>query len=166
MKDELAFFFVAAIVVNYILLLVNGSRPLEAIGLLLPTVFALELLLAGMAFFGVPLDPVNVVIVALVLGLGVDYGVFTAAAQRERGGWGPGLRHCGRAVVLTWLTTVVGFGFLAPSRYPALARLGQLATVGLSLSLVMAITLIPALLTVFRSRDPQWEVGDRSRLVS
>jgi predicted RND superfamily exporter protein len=153
MKDEMAFFFVAAIVVNYALLLLNGAAPLEAIGLLFPTVFALELLMAGMVVFGVALDPVNVVIVALVLGLGVDYGCFTAAAERERGGWGPGLRHCGRAVILTWLTTVVGFGFLAPSHYPALARLGQLATVGLSLSLVMAMTLIPALLSVLRARD-------------
>jgi predicted RND superfamily exporter protein len=103
-----------------------------------------------MSIFGVALDPVNVVIVALVLGLGVDYGVFAAAAERERGGWPQGLRHCGRALVLTWLTTVVGFGFLAPSRFPALAGLGQLATVGLSLCLVVATTFVPALLTVLR----------------
>jgi hypothetical protein len=150
MGRELAFFFIAALFGNYILLLVNTRSALEAAGLLLPTVLVLEVLLAGMFIFGVALDPANVVIVALILGLGVDYGVFAAAAAREHGGWPAGLRHCGRAVVLTWLTTVVGFGFLAPSRFPALAGLGQLATVGLSLCLVTAMVLVPALLTVLR----------------
>lgn len=150
MGRELRFFFIAAIIGNFVLLVINTRSGLEAAGILLPALIALEFLLAGMSICDVALDPVNLVIVALVLGLGVDYGVFATAAERERGGWPRGLRHCGRAVLLTWLTTVVGFGFLAPSRFPALAGLGQLATVGLSLCLVVTMTVVPALLTVLR----------------
>jgi len=98
---------------------------------------------------------VNLIVVPIVLGIGVDDGVYVVAAAHERGGWGAALRHCGRALVVTSATTIAGFGFLAPSRFPALAGLGRLAAVGLSLCLLASITVVPALMTMLTRTDAQ-----------
>jgi predicted RND superfamily exporter protein len=49
------------------------------------------------------------------------------------------------ALLVTGFTTIVGFGCLSLSIYPALSSMGLLAAIGLLLSLVTSILFVPAL---------------------
>jgi predicted RND superfamily exporter protein len=69
------------------------------------------------------------------------------------------VRQRGRAVIVTSLTTVAGFGFLGLSRYPALATMGILSGAGLMLALLLSFTLLPA---VMASAGTSTAVGEGS----
>ena len=103
-----------------------------------------------MAATGMAVDPVNLIVTPLLLGIGVDNGAYVTTATREYGDVGTALRLRGRAICLTSSTTIVGFGVLALSTYPPLATLGTLMAIGLSLALAASILVHPACM-----RSPQ-----------
>jgi len=105
-------------------------------------------LLGGMHLTGVALTPINLIVLPLTLGIGVDNCVYLAARWREGHDASAAARLVGHAITLTTLTTMTGFGFLAVSRYPGLAGLGWLAAVAIGLTFVAAIVVLPALLAV------------------
>ncbi len=150
LRHELSLFFVLGLAGNVILLWLSFGELAVAAAILAPVVLVLVCLFAGMWATGVRLDPVNLIVTPLIFGIGVDYGVYIVARARERASVPEALRRAGRAVVVTSLTTIVGFGFLGLSRYPPLASMGLLAAAGLFLCLVLSIILLPALLTLAR----------------
>lgn len=82
----------------------------------------------------------NVAALPLVIGLGADYGIFMVC--RARSGQDHGTA---RAVLVSGLTTVVGFGALVMARHPALHTLGLTVLVGVGVAIPMALLLVPAL---------------------
>ena len=52
----------------------------------------------------------------------------------------------GRAVLITTLTTIVGFGTLIFADYPGLVSAGLVAIIGMVSCFVSSVTLLPALL--------------------
>jgi predicted exporter len=76
----------------------------------------------------------------LVIGLGADYGIFMVC--RARSGQDHGTS---RAVLVSGLTTVVGFGALVMARHPALHTLGLTVLVGVGVAIPAALLLVPAL---------------------
>lgn len=149
LRRELAAFFTLGLVGNFVLLLITFQSIGTAVAILAPVVAVVITLFAGMWAAGIALDPVNLIVTPLIFGLGVDYGVYIVSRARERGTVPEAIRNAGRAVVVTALTTIAGFGFLGLSRFPALATMGLLAGVGLFLCLALSIILLPALLTIF-----------------
>jgi hypothetical protein len=145
---EAIVFTVVTLVLNVAIVLLQ----LRTIGLSLvvmaPTVVIVLALLGGMRLAGVAFTPINMIVLPLTLGIGVDNCVYLAARWREGYDSSAAARLVGRAITLTTLTTMTGFGFLAVSRYPGLAGLGWLAAVAIALTFVAAIVLLPALLAV------------------
>jgi len=84
----------------------------------MPTVLATIGTLALLAAFGQPLQLFNVLALALLLGIGVDYGIFLLEGERADAGaaW--------LAVVLGAASTWLSFGLLALSSTPALRSFG------------------------------------------
>jgi predicted RND superfamily exporter protein len=154
LRRELVAFLALTFASNLILLVLGFGGLWTSVAILGPQIVVLVTLFAAMWLAGVSVDPVNLVVSTLVIGLGVDYGVYVTAAARERGGAAEAILYGGRALAVTALTTVAGFGFLALSRYPALASLGILSAAGLTLSLAAALTLLPAFLHAAEKRSP------------
>ena len=148
LRRELVLFLAGALVGNFILLRVSLGSLGMALAILAVPVLAVVALFATMWALGLAIDPVNLAAVPLILGLGVDYAVYIIAATGGRRGFGEAFRHGGRALVITSLTTVAGFGFLGLSRYPALATMGRLSGAGLFLCMILTVVLLPALLTI------------------
>ncbi|HEX7408243.1 MAG TPA: MMPL family transporter [Candidatus Binatia bacterium] len=146
LRRELARFFVLGLVGNFLLLLISFGSVGLAVAVLAPVVLVVIALFASMWATGIALDPVNLIVTALIFGIGVDYGVYIVARARERGSAPAAIRYTGRAVVVTALATITGFGFLGLSRYPALATMGLLTGLGLFLCLALSIILLPALM--------------------
>jgi predicted RND superfamily exporter protein len=153
LRRELVRFFVLGLVGNFLLLLISFGSAGLAIAVLAPVVLVVIALFAGMWAVGIALDPVNLIVTALIFGIGVDYGVYIVARARERGSAPAAIRYTGRAVVVTALATIAGFGFLGLSRYPALATMGLLTGLGLFLCLALSIILLPALMRLLWSNE-------------
>ncbi len=148
LRTELRWFCVCGIAGNLLLLFLLFRRIGTAVAILAPVVLVIVALFAAMAATGIPLDPVNLIATPILFGIGVDYSIYVAARARECGNVPRALRLAGRALVVSALTTIAGFGFLALSRYPFLAMLGLLTAIGLFLCLLLSIVLLPALLTL------------------
>lgn len=148
LQRELVGFAILSLLANLVLLVVILRSGRDALAVLAPVLLVVLLVYAVMAATGMAIDPVNLVVTPLLLGIGVDNGAYVISAARAQGDIGGAVRVVGRAISLTSFTTVVGFGFLAFSAYPPLASLGFLMALGLVLSLIATVVVLPALFPV------------------
>jgi predicted RND superfamily exporter protein len=90
----------------------------------------------------------NVVVLPSILGIGIDSGVHVFHRYREegRGSVRNVLGTTGGAVLVSALTTMVGFGGLVFAHHPGLRSIGVLAVTGIFLTLVAALVVLPAIL--------------------
>jgi predicted RND superfamily exporter protein len=99
--------------------------------LMLGLALSLGALVATLKFAGITLNLFNILAFPLVLGVGVDYGIYIALALRSR----DPERELGalvKPVLLSGLTTAVGFGSLAWAQNPALRGLGLVCGIGVA----------------------------------
>ncbi|BCW92293.1 MAG: exporter [Thermoanaerobaculum sp.] len=109
---------------------------------LLPVGAGLSAAFGLAAILGLSLNPLNVFVTTMVLGIGSDYGIHLVHRLREDPAGAAGTT---RAVVLAALTTIVGFGSLITSHYPGLRSVGWMTVLGVSLTCLAAILLLPVL---------------------
>lgn len=133
-------FLILAVSMVLALLLVMFRNAKELVLASAPPVFGVVFMLAVMALLGYSLNLFNIVAAVFVLGLGVDYGIFMVYRMRE---------ECDgateRAVFVSGLTTLAGFGALILARHPALQSIGLTVTLGISGALVAALVVVPRL---------------------
>jgi predicted exporter/lauroyl/myristoyl acyltransferase len=102
-------------------------------------------LLAVMALAGWSWNLLNLLALPLMLGTGVDYGIFMQLALRRHGGDTRMVRQSiGRALLLCGGTAVAGFGSLGLSSNPGMASLGRVCAVGIGANMLIAVYLLPA----------------------
>jgi predicted exporter len=96
----------------------------------LPTAVASLVTLAVLAAFGQPIQLFNVLALALLLGTGVDYGIFLLEHEDDGSAW--------LAVVLGAASTWLSFGLLALSSTPALRSFGLTLLLGIPIVWLIA----------------------------
>jgi len=101
-------------------------------------------LLAVMALAGWSWNLLNLLALPLMLGTGVDYGIFMQLALRRHGGDLRKVRQSiGRALLLCGGTAVAGFGSLGLSSNAGMASLGRVCAVGIGANMLIAVYLLP-----------------------
>ena len=99
---------------------------------------------ALMVLSGIPFNFANIIALPLLLGIGVDNGIHMVSRMRA-GDANPLAHATGRAVLVSALTTLASFGSLAFSAHPGTASLGRVLSLGLGLTLVATLVMLPAL---------------------
>jgi predicted exporter len=120
-------------------------RP--ALAAFLPSLLVAGATLAGFAALGAPINLLHVTSLVLVMGMGVDYGIFIVDSAGDR-------RHLEAtllSLLLSCLTTVFVFGTLAVSEHAALRAIGATTGVGVLLSFILA----PVTLVLLRPDPPE-----------
>jgi predicted RND superfamily exporter protein len=116
-----------------------------------------------MGWIGLPLNPANVIVLPLLLGMGVDAGVHIFHRYRQQPTNRPvGLAGgTGKGITLTTLTTMIGFSALMLAEHRGIAGLGLVLTLGMGLTLLVCLTLMPALLELrSRPQAPREPTGE------
>jgi len=112
--------------------------------------------LGVMRVLGLEFNLANVWALPLIVGTAAEYGLNIYVRFLEgidRGG--PRFpRSVVSGVVLSWLTTVAGFGSLMVARHHGIFTLGLLLSVGATASLVAALFLLPVLIGLFATPEP------------
>ena len=110
-----------------------------------------------MATFGIDFNFVNIVVIPLLLGIGVDSGihlVHRAEALARTDSQEKLLSSTtARAVFYSALTTTVSFGTLALSSHRGVASLGTVLTIGMTLTVISNLVVLPALIAFQRSHQ-------------
>lgn len=119
---------------------------------LMPHIIGIIWMMGVMEVLGMKLNYMNIAIVPLIVGMGIDNGVHILHRYFEDGRQDiPNtIFHTGRAVVMCTATTMAGFGSLVFSRYGGLSSMGAVANIGMITSLIAAIVVLPALLKIWK----------------
>jgi len=120
---------------------------------LMPVVLSAFWMLALMHPLGIRFTPANMVALPLLFGIGLDSGVHMVHRSRESSGSArleTLVTGTGTAVSVAALTNAVGFAALIAADYRAMQDLGLLLSIGISLTIVASVVLLPALLVVLR----------------
>jgi len=116
---------------------------------MVPLVIGLVWTIGITGMIGLPFNLLSVMAIPLIVGIGIDDGVHIYHRIRKERTLAPALAHSGKAVILTSLTTGIGFGSLMLSIHPGLYSLGLVTTIGIAACLVLSLFLLPALVTIF-----------------
>jgi predicted RND superfamily exporter protein len=120
---------------------------------LLTMVVSGVVLLALMRLFGLKWNFVNLMATPLLLGTGIDYAIHVTLTLRRTGMCFKELWNgTGKALLFCGASNLIGFGSLMFSSSEALASLGQVAVIGILLSMTVSIFLLPG-----------WHAGPDSR---
>jgi hypothetical protein len=113
----------------------------------------------------IPLNPANMIVLPLILGIGIDNGVHIVHDFRSQTGRYRLSRSTATAVVITSATTMVGFGSMMFAKHQGLRSLGQVLTIGVFCCLCASVVLLPALLSwLTRKRLETHEDQDQHEL--
>jgi len=161
---------ISSIGVFVIFLLAFGSFFYSIIAVI-PLLISLALTLGWVKFVMGGFNLITSFLPALVLGLGIDYGIHFIsryAEERKRGSpLNPALKvatlYKGKASAAAAITTALVFLSLLFSRSRGLFEMGAIASVGVIISFISTLILLPALITlahfVFRFRHREMILG-------
>jgi hopanoid biosynthesis associated RND transporter like protein HpnN len=125
--------------------------PLDVLMVLIPLAVAAALLVAAMTLLGIPFNLANIIVLPLMMGLGVAFGIYLVMRWRD-GAEVDWLLNTSTptAVLFSGLTTLSSFGSLAVADDPGLSGLGKTLSLGLASVLLAILLLLPALLRLRR----------------
>lgn len=120
----------------------------------LPLISGMGLMLGAMWLFGEKLNYINTIALPVIIGIGVDDGVhyFHRLLQEGQGGIRRAVTSVGRAMLMTSLTTMIGFGSLMLYMMRGMQSMGFALFVGVGACFVVTVTLLPALTVLFERR--------------
>ena len=107
----------------------------------LPSVIVAALLLSILALLGVRANLLHAMSLIMVMGMGVDYGIFLVDSARDRQTLGATML----SLMMSCLTTAFVFGTLAVSSQPALRAIGMTTGIGILLCYLLAPVTLAAM---------------------
>ena len=122
-----------------------------------PPILGAVMMYGLMALLHVDLNPANLIVLPLILGIGVDVGVHVVHDFRHHHGRYEMSGSTFNGTVLTTTTSIVGFGSMMVSAHRGLYSLGFVLSIGLAGTLYIALVVLPAILTIVRGRMPDVE---------
>ncbi len=140
-------FATAGVCITLLLLVILRSAR-EVMVLLAPLLLAGLLTTAVSVALGVPFNFANIIALPLLMGIGVDSALHILHRYKTTGRDDVSLlaSSSARAVLFSALTTTASFGNLATSPHAGTASMGVMLTVGLAMTLVCTLVVLPALL--------------------
>lgn len=136
-----------------VLLLLDFADLRKSLLALVPVLVGMGWTVGLMALVGLRLNVATIVVMPLLLGIGVDAGVhmmhrcdLNAKAHGGRARLEEVLRGTGGAVILSSITTIVGFAGLLLGRHLGMVQLGAAMVIGIGSTLIASLLVFPALL--------------------
>ena len=142
LDGKLAQLSIAMILFNIILLIFLYRRFFPLFVLMLSLFLSVGGMIASLKLFHIPLNLFNVLAFPLVLGVGVDYGIYMLLAVRQPGDRVHAFATILKPVLLSGLTAVCGFGSLCFARNPSLVWLGLVCALGVGWCLFSTVFFI------------------------
>jgi hopanoid biosynthesis associated RND transporter like protein HpnN len=113
---------------------------------LLPVALGIAWLLGWMGLLGIAFNPVNIMSLPLLVGIGATYGIHILNRYAEERCPSVLARSTGKAVLVSALTTVAGFGSLVLARHQGIASLGYVMAIGVLACLIASLALLPCVI--------------------
>ncbi|MBN2382771.1 MMPL family transporter [bacterium] len=155
-----------AILTVFILLILHFRSGQAVILSLLPLGLGVLWTLAIMRLLDLQLNFINMIVTPMLIGIGIDDGIHIVNHYRlqrkddlARHNDFELLTIPGKGIVLTSLTTMIGFGSLSMAHYPGLQWIGLLTVLGVFLCLAFSTVFLPALIYAGHKENSEKSTG-------
>ncbi|MBT1073455.1 MMPL family transporter [Pelotalea chapellei] len=135
-------------VMVFFLLISHFSSLTGILCSLFPVSAGVIAMIGVMSLTGMSLNFMNVMVLVTILGMGSDYGLHVAHRVRNcpEDEFERRFIQSGRAVFLSGLTTIAGFGSLALTDYGAMASIGWATNIGVAATTIFTLVAVPAII--------------------
>ncbi len=165
-RDAVVTLTVAAIIILILLFVMQRSFA-HGLLIFIPLSLGLIWTMGTLGWFGIPLAVSTVGLSSMILGLGVEYGVFVVSRYKEErdkkfsqlDSLKTTVHGIGIAIIGSGLTTIVGFGVLSFATVPMIQHLGQTLALGIAFCLLAALFVNP----VFILLEEEYEIRSTRR---
>ena len=154
MRSDAPWMMAGALIMVILLMWIN-FRAVRLVALATaPLVVGVLWMILVIELVGIQLNFYNMIVLPAILGIGNDAGVHLVHRYQEEG---PGsirrvLRYTGEHIAMGSFTTMIGFAGLLLSFHPGLHSIGELAVVGIGVTLLAALLFLPAALQWLEDR--------------
>ncbi len=151
LKSDAIFTLIVAATIILLLLFVMQRSYTHGILVFAPLSLGLIWTMGTLGWLGIPLSVATVGLSSMILGLGVEYGVFVLSRYNEErikknsqlDSMKTTVFGIGSAIIGSGTTTIVGFGVLSFSTVPMIQHLGQTLALGIAFCLLAALFVNP-----------------------
>lgn len=149
---RLGFYVVAAVVLFFLALF---RHPVRVVLSLFPMLGAFCVVVGVMGVLGMGVPMAMVAVAPLIFGLSMDNGVHVVmgSLQGPRPSVATAIQHVARPIVCTSVTNVLGFVAMLTSRHYGLEFLGWAMLIGMTSSVILSLTTLPAVLLLMERRQ-------------
>jgi len=143
---------ILALIMVFLLLWLDFRRIKLAMITMIPLIVGAVWMIGLLSMLGLPLTYVNIMAIPMIIGIGIDDGVHLMHRYRIEGWYRTKevLSSTGKAILLTSLTTIAGFGSLMIAKYRGFASLGSLLVLGVAACFITSILFLPALVNLLK----------------
>ena len=144
------------LVVMFFVLWLDFRRPVYALLAMVPLGVGVFWMVGLMHVLGLKLTVMNVMGIPLIIGIGIDDGVHVIHRWISEGRTGLALvfSSTGKAILLTSLTTMLGFGSLIFSVWRGFGQLGSALVIGVAACFLTTTLFLPGFLGILQKRLP------------
>jgi len=134
--------------VFFVLLIMYGRIELTLVSFI-PMLISWVWILGIMGMAGIQFNIINIIVSALIFGLGDDYSLFIMNGLLQEYKTGKkNLSSFKSSIILSAVTTIAGLGVLIFAKHPALRSIALISIIGILCVVVMAQILIPFLFSI------------------
>jgi hopanoid biosynthesis associated RND transporter like protein HpnN len=145
-----------ALLVIGVLIFIDFRGGYATLLTILPLLVGTAWMFGAMVVLGINFNPANIMVLPLIVGIGVAYGIYVVQRYRESHEATFYSKSTGRAVILSAMTTTFAFASLLVGAHRGIRSLGLVTTIGVISCLVAALVLLPSLLEIARRKG--WKV--------
>jgi len=150
----------AGLLIIFLSLFLVYRRVKHALYPLIPIALVLGFSPGALKLLDISYNPLTTALSCLVLGIGTEFTILIMERFREEEEKGlsaqeairVSLSKVGQAITASGLTVIVGFSALIFVNFPILREFGITTVIDTTLSLLCALTILPALIVLFRKR--------------
>ena len=150
-----------ALIAIVIMVFIHFRSILCVVLALLPVAIGVIWMTGAMGLLHVPFNPANIMTLPLVIGIGVTNGIHILNRFAEELTPTFLSKSTGKAVLVSALTAIAGFGSLIPAKHQGIASLGIVMSAGIATCMIASLTFLPALLTLLIRRG--WTIQKRKK---
>ncbi|TCT14886.1 putative RND superfamily exporter protein [Natranaerovirga pectinivora] len=152
-KEDIVRISIICIVIVAVFLLIVFKSFKDMVIAIAPVILTLYFTIGVLPLLDKDINVLSIAAFPLLIGIGIDSSIHLLhrlKSEDERN-IGYVLMTTGKAIVLTALTTLIGFGGLTFINHPGMANLGFTVALGLLICIIITLTLIPALFLILYS---------------
>lgn len=144
----------AAFIAILVILLIDFRNIKLTVMTVMPLALSMGSLLGVMAIFHIKFDFINIISIPLLIGIGIDDAVHInhRYLQEGHGNIDKTIAATGSAVLLTTLTTIIGFASFIPAIMRAMRSTGIVLSIAMALAFLFSILMHPAMLVLVHEK--------------